>query len=184
MTDVIVIGDGPGGLSAALFLAKNGKDVIVFGQDKTAMHWALLRNYLGISEIHGSEFQKIARAQVLDRGGTIRDERVETIAKGSDGFTITTEGGETLRCKYVVLSEGKSPRLATMLGLQHSAEAGVGTDKNGHTNVQGVYVVGRLARPGRSQAIISAGDGASAAIDILSREKGEDVTDWDEPPAS
>jgi thioredoxin reductase (NADPH) len=50
--------------------------------------------------------------------------------------------------------------------------------------VPGVYVVGRLARPGRSQAIISAGDGASAAIDILSKEKGEDVTDWDSPPES
>ena len=35
----------------------------------------------------------------------------------------------------------------------------------------------------RSQAIISAGDGAAAALDILSTEKGEDVLDWDEPPA-
>jgi flavin-dependent dehydrogenase len=40
MPDVIVIGDGPGGLSAALFLAKNKMDVVVFGEDKTAMHWA------------------------------------------------------------------------------------------------------------------------------------------------
>ena len=49
MPDVIVIGDGPGGLSAALFLAKNGKEVVVYGQDKTAMHWAMLHNYLGIA---------------------------------------------------------------------------------------------------------------------------------------
>lgn len=184
MPDVIVIGDGPGGLSAALFLAKNGKDVLVFGQDKTAMHWAQVKNYLGIPDIHGSEFQKIARAQVTDKGGTLRDERVESIAKGKNGFEVTTEGGETIATKYVILSEGKSPRLATMLGLSHSAEQGVATDRNGASSVPGVYVVGRLARPGRSQAIISAGDGASAAIDILSREKGEDVTDWDEPPAS
>ncbi len=45
-----------------------------------------------------------------------------------------------------------------------------------------MYVVGRSARPGRSQAIISAGDGAAAAIDILSREQGKDVLDWDQPP--
>jgi hypothetical protein len=34
----------------------------------------------------------------------------------------------------------------------------------------------------RSQAIISAGDGARAALDILSREAGKDVRDWDSPP--
>jgi hypothetical protein len=43
-------------------------------------------------------------------------------------------------------------------------------------------VIGRSARPGRSQAIISAGDGARAALDILAREAGKDVQDWDRPP--
>ena len=182
MPDVIVIGDGPGGLSAALFLAKNGKDVVVFGQDKTAMHWAMLHNYLGITQVHGSDFQKTARAQVSGKGGTIRDERIDTIEKTDGGFTARTEGGEALTAKYLVLSEGKSPRLATMLGLQHDPDTGVRTDKHAHSDVDGVYVVGRLSRPGRSQAIISAGDGAAAAIDILSREKGENVTDWDSVP--
>lgn len=182
MPDVIVIGDGPGGLSAALFLAKNGKDVVVFGQDKTAMHWAMLHNYLGIPQVHGSEFQKTARAQVTDKGGTIRDERIESVEKSATGFTVRTEGGESLTAKYLVLSEGKSPRLSTMLGLQHDPATGVRTDKHSHSDVEGVYVVGRLSRPGRSQAIISAGDGAAAAIDILSREKGESFTDWDSPP--
>lgn len=182
--DVIVIGDGPGGLSAALFLAKAGKQVVVYGQDKTAMHWALLRNYLGITEIHGSELQKTGRAQVTAQGGAIEDVRVETVAKDGDGFAVTLEGGAQVRAKYLVLSEGKSPRLATMLGLAFDEQHGVQTDRNGASSVPGVYVVGRLARPGRSQAIISAGDGAAAAIDILSREKGEDVVDWDSPPES
>lgn len=182
MLDVIIIGDGPGGLSAALFLAKNGKQVVVFGQDKTAMHWAMLRNYLGVPQLHGSEFQKIARAQVTQAGGTIRDARVDAVARTADGFGVTLEGGEQLAARYLVLSEGKSPRLSAMLGLEHTPEHGVATDRNGASGIPGVYVVGRLARPGRSQAIISAGDGAAAAIDILSRERGEDVTDWDSPP--
>jgi thioredoxin reductase len=42
---VIVIGDGPGGMSAALFLAKNKLDVVVFGDDSSAMNYALLRNW-------------------------------------------------------------------------------------------------------------------------------------------
>lgn len=182
MPDVIVVGDGPGGLSAALFLAKNGKSVVVFGQDKTAMHWALLKNYLGIPEIHGSEFQKIARQQVEHVGGSIRAERVEAVATAANGYAVTVEGGETVAAKYLVLSEGKSPKLATMLGLQHDPNTGVPADRNGATAMEGVYVVGRLARPGRSQAIISAGDGAAVAIDILSREKGENFADWDSPP--
>lgn len=184
MPDVIVIGDGPGGLSAALFLAKNGKDVVVFGQDKTAMHWAQLYNYLGIPEIHGSEFQKIARKQVTDRGGKVEDARVESVAKDADGFSVKLESGDEHRAAQIILSEGKSPRLANMLGLEHDESGGVPADRNGLTKVPGAYVVGRLARPGRSQAIISAGDGAAAAVDILSREKGENFADWDSPPES
>jgi thioredoxin reductase (NADPH) len=185
MPDVIVIGDGPGGLSAALFLAKNQLDVVVFGQDKTAMNYALVKNYLGIPEILGSEFQRVARQQVTDLGARLRDDRVETIAAAtgiSAGWTVTLESGEQLFARYVVLSEGKGPRLARQLGLAFDEATGIATDRNARSSLDGVYIVGRSARPGRSQAIISAGDGAAAAIDILSREKGESFVDWDEPP--
>src|SRR3954466_9311286 len=111
MPDVIVIGDGPGGLSAALFLAKNKLDVVVFGQDKTAMNYALLRNYLGVPEIRGDEFQKIARAQVTALGATLRGERVTAIEGEGGGWSVKLEGGEKLGARYLVLSEGKGPRL-------------------------------------------------------------------------
>ena len=84
----------------------------------------------------------------------------------------------------MILSEGKGPRLAKQLGLAFDEAKGITTDRNARTSLDGVYVVGRSARPGRSQAIISAGDGASAAIDILSQERNEDFLDWDEPPKS
>ena len=184
MPEVIVIGDGPGGLSAALFLAKNQIDVVVFGQDKTAMNYALIKNYLGIPEILGAEFQRIARDQVADRGAKLRADRVETIAAGGGGWTVTLEGGERLTSPYVILSEGKGPRLAKQLGLEFDEATGIATDRNARSTLDGVYIVGRSARPGRSQAIISAGDGAAAAIDILSQAKGESFVDWDEPPKS
>jgi thioredoxin reductase len=182
MPDVIVIGDGPGGLSAALFLAKNKLDTVVFGQDTTAMNYALLRNYLGIPELLGSEFQRVARDQIAQHGARLRKDRVETVAPAAAGWTVTLAGGEALTARYLVLSEGKAPRLAGQLGLVFDPATGIATDKNARTRLDTVYVVGRAARPGRSQAIISAGDGAAAAIDILSRERKEDVLDWDEPP--
>jgi thioredoxin reductase len=184
MPDVIVIGDGPGGLSAALFLAKNQLDVVVFGQDKTAMNYALVKNYLGIPEILGTEFQRVAREQVTGLGAKIRDHAVDTLAAAGGRFTVTLEGGEQLTARYLVLSEGKGPRLAKQLGLAFDDANGIATDRNARSSLEGVYIVGRSARPGRSQAIISAGDGAAAAIDILSREKGENFVDWDEPPKS
>ncbi|MEM9073365.1 MAG: FAD-dependent oxidoreductase [Myxococcota bacterium] len=182
MPDAIIIGDGPGGLSAALFLAKVGKSVVVIGQNKTAMHWAMLYNYLGIEKMHGSEFQTIAKKQVTGHGATIREERVEKVEKSAAGFAVTTEGGETLEATYLVLSEGKGPRLAKELGLKEGDDGAIPVDRNGLSAIPNVYVVGRSVRPGRSQAIISAGDGAAAALDILSREKGEAFVDWDSPP--
>lgn len=180
--DVLVIGDGPGGLSAALFLAKGGLQIGVYGQDKTAMHWAQLRNYLGLPEILGSDFQKIAREQVNAFGGLLVNARVDSLVKSGRGFEATLESGEKVGSRYVILSEGKSPRLAQQLGLKFDEEHGLSVDLNGKTAVPGVYAVGRLVRPKRSQAIISAGDGAAAAIDILSIVKGEPVQDWDSPP--
>jgi thioredoxin reductase (NADPH) len=179
--DVVIVGDGPGGLSAALFLAKNGLKAVVYGQDKTAMHWALVKNYLGVREVLGSDFQKTARGQVTELGGSIEDRRVESVAAKDGGFVVTLEGGQSVSSRYLILSEGKSPRLAQQLGVKFDANGAV-TDKNAQTSVPGAYAVGRLARPGRSQAIISAGDGAAAAVDILSREKGADFADWDSPP--
>jgi thioredoxin reductase len=178
--DVVIVGDGPGGLSAALFLAKSGRSVVVFGQDETAMNWALLHNYLGIDHILGTEFQARARAQVAGLGATLRRERVTGISPGAGGFTVTLDNGESLSTRYVVLSEGKKPVLADALGLEREG-AGVKVDPHGNTSVPGVYAVGRMVRTARSQAIISAGDGAKAALDILAREAGQDVQDWDQP---
>jgi thioredoxin reductase len=182
--DVLVIGDGPGGLSAALFLAKGGLQVGVYGQDKTAMHWALLKNYPGLPEITGSDFQEITRKQASSFGATLVEARVDQLSKQGSGFEATLEDGQKVSARFVILSEGKSPRLAQQIGLTFDENEGLQVDINGRTTVPGVYAVGRLVRPKRSQAIISAGDGAAAAIDILSTVKGQAVQDWDSPPKS
>lgn len=180
MARVNIVGDGPGGLSAALFLAKNGHDVKVFGQDKTAMNFAYLYNYLGIPEIAGTEFQGIARQQVESAGATIIDQEVTAVSSGGT-FTVSHESGQS-ESDYLVLTEGKSPDLVRTLGVNEDDRGAIVVDSNFMSSIDKVYVVGRSVRPTRSQAIISAGSGAIAALDILAREEGKDVQDWDTPP--
>jgi thioredoxin reductase (NADPH) len=178
MSTVIIVGDGPGGLSAALFLAKNGQEVSVFGLDKTPMHYAKLYNYLGIPEITGSDFQEIARQQVQKFEAKIWEQEVTEVEKTAAGFAVTTESGERYESKYLVIAEGKGLTLAKGLGLS-TTQAGVEVDRNYRTSIDNLYVVGRSTQIQRSQAIISAGSGAVAALDILSAEKGKDFNDFD-----
>lgn len=179
MASIAIVGDGPGGLSAALFLAKNGHAVTVFGRDRTAMNYAYLYNYLGIPEIDGRDFQRIAREQVASFGAVLSDEEVRS-ASIRDGFTLETESGSHT-ADFLILTEGKSPKLALALGVEEDGTGQVAVDRDCRTSIDRLYVLGRSARPRRSQAIISAGAGAAAALDILAIEAGEDVQDWDTP---
>lgn len=174
MVDVVIVGDGPGGLSAGLFLAKNGKQVVVIGKDQTPMHEALLRNYLGVPEITGADFQRRAREQVASFGAKLVDEQVAQIERGEASFAAITEGGARHEGKYLILVIGDK-RLVEQAGVDPKAPV----DANGRTAVERVYLVGWLARPQKIQAIISAGDGAAAALDILSAEAGKAIHDFD-----
>lgn len=180
MARVTIVGDGPGGLSAALFLAKNGHEVKVFGQDETAMNYAYLHNYLGIPEIDGTEFQKIAKGQVTAQGAEIIEKEVTSVTINGT-FTVETDSG-SYESDYLILTEGKNPALASSLGVDADDEGAIVVDENYQSSIDRVYVVGRSVRPKRSQAVISAGAGAVAALDILAREEGKDVQDWDTPP--
>lgn len=176
MARIAIVGDGPGGLSAALFLARGGHEVAVYGMDKTAMHFAELNNYLGIPKILGSDFQELARRQARAAGAEIIAADVVEVSGSAGAFAVSSEAGDDA-VQYLILSEGKAAPLAESMGI-----VGTDVDRDGRSSVDGVYVIGRSARPTRSQAIISAGDGAAAALDILAIESGDDVQDWDTPP--
>lgn len=182
MARIAVVGDGPAGLSAALFLAKNGHETTVFGDDDSLMEHALLHNYLGVPGIAGTEFQDLARQQVVDAGADLLTGRVHDIRETDDGFAVVPEDGqESVAVDYVIVAGGKkSQGLAADAGAE-VADGAVVVDGHGRTSILGLYAAGHLVRPERSQAIISAGVGAAAALDILARESGSDVHDWDTP---
>ena len=180
MTDVLVVGGGPAGLSAALFTAKNGLDTVVFDTDETWMHKAHLFNYLGIDSVDGTEFVEDARGQVEEFGADYREEGVTDVAESDGGFTVTTEDGER-EGSYLVLATGAKRDLAEDLGCAFTDEDVVDVDVTMETSVADAYATGAMVRAEEWQAVISAGDGAAAALNVLSKEKGEHFHDFDVP---
>ena len=180
--DVLVIGDGPAGLSAALYLAKNGMGVQVLGQDQTPMHKAFLRNHPGTPETPGTEVLHAAREQCLAYGARLHARKATGVQCDGDIFQVPTQEGDVYRARYLVLTTGRNRHLAEALGLEET-ELGVRIDLNGRTSAENVYAGGNLAR-GITQAVISMGDGAAIALDILGREKGKPVHDYDVMPAA
>ena len=152
MATTVVVGDGPGGLSAALFLAKNGEAVTVFGTDESAMHYAYLYNYLGIPEIAGSELQRIGRGQAAAQGAEVRNSRVSAVAATDGAFRVTDEDGRSEDADYLVMTEGKNPALALSLGLATDAEGNIEVDRDYRTSLDRVYVIGRSAKHVRKKA--------------------------------
>ena len=181
MTHVIVVGGGPAGLSAALFTAKNDLDTVVFDTDETWMHKAHLFNYLGVDSQDGTAFLEDAREQVDDFGvDRHQGEEVTGVEQSGDGFAVTTADGE-YEADYVVLATGASRDLAEDLGAAFTDEDVVDVDVDMETSVEDAYATGAMVRVEEWQAIISAGDGAAAALNILTKEKGEHYHDFDTP---
>ncbi|WP_254762659.1 NAD(P)/FAD-dependent oxidoreductase [Natrinema marinum] len=178
---VIVVGGGPAGLSAALFTAKNGLETTVFDADGTWMHKAHLFNYLGIGSVGGSEFMATARQQVDDFGADRRQgEEVTAVSESGDGFAVETEEG-SYEADYVVLATGANRDLAEELGCELTEEGPVEVGVSMETSVDGAYATGAMVRAEEWQAAIAVGDGAAAALNILSAVKGEHFHDFDVP---
>ncbi|SFC19858.1 Pyridine nucleotide-disulphide oxidoreductase [Halobiforma haloterrestris] len=178
---VLVVGGGPAGLSAALFAAKNGLETTVFDGDDTWMHKAHLFNYLGIGSVGGSEFMATARQQVDDFGTDRRQgDEVTAVGETADGFAVETDGGE-YEGDYLVLATGANRDLAEELGCAFTEEGVVDVGVDMETSVDDAYATGAMVRPEEWQAAIAVGDGAAAALNILSKEQGEHYHDFDVP---
>jgi thioredoxin reductase len=180
MSHVTIVGGGPAGLTAALFTAKNGLDTTVFDTDGTWLHSAHLFNYPGIGSVDGTVFLDTLRDQV-DDFGVEREQGVEVadVEAGDDGFTVSHDDGET-SADYVVLATGANRDLAEGLGCDFDDDV-VDVDVTMETSVEDAYATGAMVRAEEWQAVISAGDGAAAALNILSKEKGEHFHDFDTP---
>ncbi len=180
MAHVAIVGGGAAGLSAALFTQKNGLETTVFDTDGTWLHKAHLFNYPGIGSQDGSAFIETLRTQVDSFGVERRQgEKVADVATTDDGFEVST-ADDSVSADYLVLATGANRALAEALGCEFDGDV-VDVDVSMETSVSGAYATGAMVRVEEWQAVISAGDGAAAALNILSKEKGEHFHDFDVP---
>jgi len=187
MADVAVVGGGPAGLTAAQYAAKNDLETVAFDTDESWMHKAHLFNYPAVRSISGDEFLTVARNQAEARGADLHDAEVTAVEEKEDeagrdaGFVVTTADGDEYDVDYVVLATGGDRSLAADLGCAFTDEDVVDVNVDMETSVDGVYATGAMGRAEKWQAVIAAGDGAAAVLDVLSKEKGEYYHDFDTP---
>lgn len=183
MFDVLIVGAGPTGASAALFTAKAGKQTLVIDNDKSVTKRAWIENHYGVAEITGPDLIETGKKQASKFGAEIVQATVSTISKTEGGFKVETDQGE-YEAKHVILATGMSVDLAETAGLttKPGTEPRIKTvldvDTSGKTNIDGIWAAGTVAGVSM-HTIITAGDGAKVAINVISELNGERYVDHD-----
>jgi thioredoxin reductase (NADPH) len=178
---VVIAGGGMAGLSCALFLARADVTVAVFDTERSSLRRvSRLNNYLGFPEgIPGSELLDLSRRQAERFGAHVFAANIETAERRDGCFVVKTADG-VCSSDYFVIASNKRTDLATALGLPLGGFGSkfVSVDAEGRTAVENCYAAGRITGL-PSQAVISAGDGAKAAIAIIQKIRGEYYVDHD-----
>lgn len=122
MYDVVVVGGGPAGMTAALYALRNGKSALViekngFGGQIT--HSPKVENYPGTFSMSGNEFAERTLDQILKQGAEIEFETVTQVKPEEDRILVLTEEGSTFEGKTAILATGVKHR---MLGLEGENE--------------------------------------------------------------
>jgi thioredoxin reductase (NADPH) len=127
--DVIVIGSGPAGYTAALYAARAQLAPVVF--EGTSFGGALMtttevENYPGFREgILGPDLMDQMREQALRFGADLRMEDVESVSLAGPIKSVTTSEGETLQARTVILAMGAAARYLHIPGEQELLGRGV-----------------------------------------------------------
>lgn len=112
MYDVIIVGGGPAGLSAALYALRAGKRAFVLEKNNFGgqIAWSpRIENYPGVMAVSGAEFSDNLLAQVLDKGGEIELTEVTRIDDAGRNKIVRTADGD-FEAKAVILATGAKHR--------------------------------------------------------------------------
>jgi len=190
--DLLVIGGGVAGLTAATFTARAGLETLVCTHGESILRRnAHLENMPGFpAGVNARLFADMLRAQATRSGAAHRSGRVVDLdGRLDDGFVATVEAGGA------DASEGRASEVAAdrvivaswadvdyLEGLDVEIRAAgskryVATDEYGRTDVAGLYVAGRLAER-YHQAVVAAGDAAETAITAIHDSEVPFYNDW------
>lgn len=112
MHDIIVIGGGPAGMTAALYALRNNKSVLILEKEAFGGQIATsprLENYPTIESISGSEWADRLFEQITNLGAEFELEDVESVEKIDNIFHIKTNYGEH-EALAVIIANGVKPR--------------------------------------------------------------------------
>ena len=117
MHDIIVVGGGPAGLTAAVYALRAGKTVLVIEKNGFGGQIAYspkVENIPGTQQISGSAFADALVEQAMNLGADVELEKVISVKKEDALFRVETEEGSTYQGQAVILAVGVKHR---MLGL-------------------------------------------------------------------
>ncbi|HKM04367.1 MAG TPA: thioredoxin-disulfide reductase [Lachnospiraceae bacterium] len=121
MYDIIIVGAGTAGLSAAIYGVRAGKSVLILEENTYGgqiINSAEVENYPGIKRISGYEFATNLYEQAIDLGAKIEYEKVVKIKENGNSKTVITLKKE-YECKSIILATGAKNR---PLGLSREDE--------------------------------------------------------------
>lgn len=114
MYDIIIIGGGPAGLTAAIYARRAGKSVLVLEKELPGgqiTHSPLVENFPGFTSITGADLGDTLAIQATTLGAIIDLDEAIKIEKINDIFYIYTSfASEPIQGKSVILATGAKPR--------------------------------------------------------------------------
>ncbi|MFC4302423.1 FAD-dependent oxidoreductase [Cohnella boryungensis] len=183
MYDVAIIGGGPAGSSAAIFTAKAGKKTIVIDSDQSVTKRAWVENHYGTEGITGPDLVALGKKQAAGFGTEFVTAKATKLTAGGGAVTIETEEG-TYEARHVIIATGMFADVAehsgvrTKPGTEPRIKTIIDCGPDGRTNLANVWAAGTIAGVSM-HTIITAGDGAQVAINVISELNGERYVDHD-----